>query len=223
MILPGKNNFSSHSLPALSLLPDLALALFFLLNLGSPEFFGSGVIVYLMLLVYTEFFVVFSAGFLGMVLASSVRRFYKAAGFAVMSAGYTAVIVLIGMRFDQTWPVWAFLALSLNRLFGIYVNSEPEDRSVYARDGWIVCSIIYLGGAFLASGTGLEIGSFASGSLPGISAADEQRHWFLNPNAVIFFGFVYFFCITIYGLLRIFYRAWFKDPGTGEAVHQPPE
>ncbi len=177
---------------ALNAAPDFLTAAAFAVTWAAPTTFGERALSAMMLVMLLEFVVVHSAAFTGAVAITPLPRGKRAAAVLGLSAFYFLFAGAMGLAFHRWWPVFAFAALTLNRLLGVLLGraEAPEQKAMVMR-GWAASVAFYVGGCFLT----LFLPLPALGVTPEIVAAQHLNAsgvWIDEPQRVLAFGVVYF-------------------------------
>ena len=193
--LPGFDEIASAA-------SSLAMCLLFLAAAVAFSLFGIGFISYLLILLQVEFFVVHSSANIGIILESRLRRLIKSALVLFFSGLYMVIIWFAVSRYSVTWPLWAFAGLTISRIAGIYIGSDPDSRAGVIKSGWAVSVFFYI--VLMAYVMPL----FMSDRAPVVPRNPElagKAPWANEPRLAIAFGFLYF---AITGLSALFAHSW---------------
>lgn len=100
-------------------LPDIALAVTYLVTWLVPTAFGDDMVRALVTTLLLEFFVIHSAAFMGVAAVAPFPRGLRVAIVVGLGAIYMAILWPVSQITGQPWMVWAFWALVLNRLWAL--------------------------------------------------------------------------------------------------------
>ena len=182
----------------LSAAPDAALAVAFLLTWVVPQWMGVEWLPYVLLTMLLEFFVVHSAGMMGAVMldgSSKSSRTMKMIGLALV---YTVFVSAFAFIFEQWWPLFAFWALTLNRLTGVLLHTAPAGlERERLMSGWVTSGILYIIWVIVTAllplpRLGLSAAIVADAQLPGTGAWVESPHRLMAAGAGYFLSQAYF-------------------------------
>lgn len=185
---------------AVSVVPDLSLAILAIITWVDPERFGTHLIGFFVFVAITEIVVVHSAGFLGAVAYSDKPRATRAWHTLGISASYSVTLAAFCIAFESWLPLLGFWFQMVNRLLGVLLGQAPdgEEREL-VRMGWITNSIFCVVALFVAFVPGLPwlgVRPGMLGRIDGIGGDD----WLEEPHRALFFSAVYFSLAAIAGL-----------------------
>ena len=130
---------------AISAAPDLALGFAFLLTWRDPNWLGFSMVRYAVLTMLLEFVVIHSSGFMSGVAIFGKSRRTRAWGVIGLGAAYTVLVSVFALAFGEWWPLWAFWALTLNRLLGVLLRPSLDDvEAMEVMSRWAVSVVLYL-------------------------------------------------------------------------------
>jgi len=133
----------------LAALPDLGLAGLFLLTWISPYAIKETMVADLVLVMLLEFFVVHSAGFMGITLYRAKTRIRRTLETVGLGLFYSLMVGAFAWGEGVLWPLWAFWGLVGNRLAGMLLEPPGSDEGVGAAAGaWVIGTIAYLFAVF---------------------------------------------------------------------------
>jgi hypothetical protein len=116
----------------------------------APRAFGDRMVRHLMLVMLLEFLVIHSAGFTAALFAFDLTRRVRVLGLLGLSAFYLLFAAAFGFAFGSWWPIFALLALTVNRLAGFIFTKPPDGGQLTViLLGWAASVVAYLGGTFL--------------------------------------------------------------------------
>lgn len=189
----------------LSAIPDFAIAGVALVTWISPARVGEEKVAWFLGLMLLEFIVVHSSAFLGAVALSDAPRAKRFAQAFALSAFYTMFAAAFALGMKHWWPLWAFWALSANRMLGILLGQAPSGRERdFAMASWGAGAACYLLGAFAT--VILPIPRLGvRRSMLGDIAEDSGGVWVDDPHRVVAFAALYF---TLIGLFTLFSHRW---------------
>ena len=96
-----------------------------------------------------EFFVVHSAGFMGVVAASDQPRVRRLPLMLGLAGLYTVFTAAYSVDFGSWWMVGAFWSLMLNRLSSVAFGvAPPGDQQMFVGVSWAASVLFYLGSIF---------------------------------------------------------------------------
>jgi hypothetical protein len=202
---------------ALAAIPSLAMASVFIIAAVVPDTVGAGFIAYLLVLLLVEFFVIHSSWNIGLVADSNLSRPVQIAAIAALSSAYGLVVYGISLTYGVTWPLWAFLTLTIARLFGIYLAPEPSSRRHHMNRGWAVSTVLYivLATVFLVLTIDREYTTGLSGSAgsargagAGAAALLGRAPFPYDFALALVFGSLYF---VLTGLSSLFNHRWYPE------------
>lgn len=173
-------------------LPDFALAGAFVVTWIDPFAFGRTGVQYYLLTMLLEFIIVHSSALMGAVAFGRIvsrRRVLTMLGLGLF---YTLFVGGFALAFTTWWPLWAFWALTFNRMLGVLLGDpvHGEERK-YVQAGWALSVVYYIAGAFATiwlpiPELGLNPGVLEAIDLPGSGL------WIDEPHRVLAFGAFYF-------------------------------
>lgn len=205
-----------HPLPTriVTALPDLAIAVVFLITWIAPRTFGDRMVGFLMLVMLLEFIIVHASGFMGSVMFHdplSARMKVKALlGFG---AFYGIFALGFSLGFQAWWPLWTILLMTLNRMMIVLLGTIPDEQErAYILGGWAVSALCYIVFAMLTvflplPRFGITPAEVVAQDLPGSGL------WVEQPHRVIAFGFLYFLAT---GISELYSHTWLK---TAQSSH----
>lgn len=184
-------------------IPDIAIALVFIVTWFAPLTFGEYMVRHLMLVMLLEFIVIHSAAFMGQlaIAQSGVgRKILVILGFGVF---YSIFAGAFSLAFSSLWPLMAFWGLTLNRLLRVILGGafSAEEKELMTRE-WATTTMLYL--LFIFMTTLLPMPRF--GITPAIVAAQEipgSGAWVAQPQRVIAFGALYFSSLAFMSLATV--------------------
>jgi hypothetical protein len=183
-----------------SAVPDLGIAALALATWINPSHVGEEKVAWFLGLMLLEFIVVHSSAFLGSVALSDEPRAKRVKAALGLSAFYTLFAAGFALGMKHWWPVWAFWALSANRLLGIMLGQAPtgKERDVVMAS-WAAGAVFYLLGAFAT--VLLPLPSLGvERSMLGSIAEDSGGLWVDEPHRVVAFAALYFTLTGLYTL-----------------------
>lgn len=189
VVPPGRRGAGLSFRGLLASLPDFSLAGAFLYTWIEPTALGEDAVRYFMLTMLLEFIIVHSSAFMGTVILSREGTGKRLLALLGIGLFYTLFVGGFALGFGTWWPVWAFWALTLNRMLSVRIGGAPEGRErQYVRAGWALSVMFYLFGAFATTLLPVpELGmGTASPDLPGSGL------WVDEPHRVLAFGVIYF-------------------------------
>ena len=189
----------------LAALPDFLIAGTALLTWLDPDILGIEKISYFVLLMLLEFIVVHSAAFMGSVAFGKVPKVGRLAAIVGLGLVYTLFVGAFALGFHQSWPLWAFWTLVLNRMAGVLLGQGGEGgAAALVRIGWVAGGIFYLGSTFLT--IFLPLPRF--GITPAVIAAQHftgSGLWIAEPWRVLAMATLYF---TLQGVFTLKAPSW---------------
>lgn len=189
----------------LAAIPDFALAGLALATWISPARVGEEKVAWFLGLMLLEFIVVHSSAFLGVVALSDAPKPMRVAKALGLSVFYTMFAAAFAVSMKHWWPLWAFWALSANRMLGILLGQAPTGRERdFAMASWAAGAACYLFGVFATLLLPLPRLGVRS-SMLGEVAEDSGGVWVDEPHRVIAFAALYF---TLTGLFTLFAHQW---------------
>lgn len=196
----------------LAAVPDFAIAGLALATWIDPARIGEKKVAWFLGLMLLEFIVVHSSAFLGSVALSDAPKADRVKKALALSAFYTVFAAAFALGMMQWWPLWAFWALSANRMLGILLGQAPTGRErELVMAGWAVGALCYLVGVFATVVLPLpELG--VDRSMLGGIAEDSGGLWVDEPHRVVAFAVLYF---TLTGLYTLFSHRWTPRVSTG--------
>lgn len=193
----------------LAAIPDFAIAGLALVTWISPARVGEEKVAWFLGLMLLEFIVVHSSAFLGAVALSDAPKPRRVAQALALSAFYTMFAAAFAFGVQHWWPLWAFWALSANRMLGILLGQAPTGRERdFAMASWAAGAACYLFGVFATLLLPLPRLGIRS-SMLGDLTEDSGGVWVDEPHRVVAFAALYF---TLTGLLNLMSDRWL--PGT---------
>lgn len=170
-----------------------------------PSRLGEDKVAWFLGLMLLEFIVVHSSAFLGSVALSDAPKADRVKKALGLSAFYTMFAAAFALGMKHWWPLWAFWALSANRLLGILLGQAPTGRErEVVMASWAVGAVCYLAGVFATVVLPLpRLGVDAS--MLGSLAEDSGGLWVDDPHRVVAFAALYF---TLTGLYTLFSPRW---------------
>jgi len=182
-------------------LPDLGMALLYILTWISPLAIEEKMVSYLVLVLLLEFIVIHSAAFMGAAMFSDYPKWKRVLAVVGLGFFYTLFVGAFAASFDQWWPLGAFWILIGNRLLAGLLNGGPTDEQRNATMvHWAASVASYLAAVF--AGVMLP--------LPKLGLTEEVRllqgfegggEWIDAPETAIASGAIYF---TLIGIAQLF-------------------
>lgn len=173
-------------------LPDFALAGAFVATWIDPFAFGPAAVQYYLLTMLLEFIIVHSSALMGSVAFSEIHTRRRVLSMLGLGLFYTLFVGAFALGFGTWWPLWAFWALTFNRMLGVLLGDAAHgEEKRYVQAGWGLSVLYYVGGAFATiwlplPRLGLERGVLQALDLPGSGL------WIDEPHRVLAFGALYF-------------------------------
>ncbi|MGB7212158.1 MAG: hypothetical protein WBC97_05965 [Gemmatimonadales bacterium] len=176
----------------LAALPNFLIAGTAILTWLDPTILGVTKVGYFLLLMLLEFIVIHSAAFMGNVAYGKPPKMGRLAAILGLALFYTLFVGAFALTFHQTWPLWAFWVLVLNRMAGVLLGQGGDDgTAAVARAGWAAGVMFYLLAAFLT--VILPLPRF--GITPDVVAAQHFKAtglWIEQPWRMLAMTAVYF-------------------------------
>lgn len=189
----------------LAALPDFLLAGSALLTWYDPSILGAGKVEYFPLLMALEFVVVHSAAFMGWIAYRETPKFGRAAEIVAVGLFYTIFVAAFAIVFHQTWPLWAFWILVVNRLAGVLLGQGGRGgAAAVVRAGWTAGITFYLVTLYVAILLPLP----RLGITPAVVAAHPAAAtglWVDEPWRVLAMATLYF---TLQGVSTLKAHSW---------------
>jgi hypothetical protein len=134
-------------------LPDIALASTYLLTWLVPGALGDDIVRTLVTTLLLEFFVIHSAAFMGVAAVAPFPRGLRAVIVAGLGAVYMVILWPMSQITGQTWMVWAFWGLVLNRLWALAAPAVATGlhSSQPVQNEWAMTGALYVGLAAVTS------------------------------------------------------------------------
>ncbi len=212
---PQTHGFSLTALAAAA--PDFLLAAMYLVTWFSPTLLGDDMYLYLFTLMAMEFMAIHSGGFFMYLFLGGCHWIITVPAMLGLAAFYLFAGDAISDTIGQTWPLWAVVGLSLNRMKTILFTPRSDTR----RRGLIVTEWALSFAAFLFVLI-LSIFPWPQLGLPDPVIAYDARGnemVFDNPQFITAFGVLYF---TAQGLLDLYrtrmmdrFQQWRQSPARG--------
>lgn len=183
-----------------SALPDVALALQFLVMWIDPGVIGAEYLSLYVGLMVAEFIVIHSSVFLGNVMLGGGTAIGKTKAIVLLTFFYSLFFLGISLAVGVWYFLFGFWLLIANRLLGVWLGQAPtgEERALIQR-GWAVTTVTYLLGVFVTLMLPVpELGITSSvASSHGLSG---EGVWVDEPHRAIAFGFLYYAVVGWSGL-----------------------
>jgi hypothetical protein len=185
---------------AVSVVPDLSLALLAIVTWIDPQRFGTHLLGFFWLVAMTEIVVLQFAALVGEVAYSDRPRAARVWHTLGLATSTSVGLAALSIAFDSWWPLIGFWLQVLNRLLGVLLGQAPEgEERELVRKSWIsglVCSAIALAVALLPGWPWLGIRPGMLGPIDGSPGGD----WIDDPQRALVFAIVYFSLVAIAGL-----------------------
>ena len=122
-------------------LPDVGLAVGFLVTWLQPRWLGVDMLPYAVLTMAMEFIVIHSSAFMGAVALSNASRATRTARIVGLGVFYSVFVAGFSLIF-RTWaPTIAFWSLTANRLATVLFHDEDEQARIGAT--WALSFLTY--------------------------------------------------------------------------------
>jgi hypothetical protein len=171
--------------------PDLAMALTFLVTWLWPTALGESMVGYLVMTVVLEFPVIHSAAFMGEAAMGTARPAVRALRIIGLGGLYMGVLWPIGHLSGEMWIVWAFWALVLNRAWTTFAPAAVGHADVQARQHWALSIALYMAAVVI---TAIVPVPALGLSTPGVwtPSPNSGGLWNDAPQHALAFGVLYF-------------------------------
>ena len=190
----------------LSAVPDFGFAGACLVTWFRPTTFCDRMVHHIAMVMLLEFFVVHSAGFMGVVAASDQPRARRLLLMLGLAGLYTVFTAAYSVGLGSWWMVGAFWSLTLNRLSSIALGvAPPGDQQMFVGVSWAASVLFYLGSIFATVVPDLP----ALGITPEVVARQGFRvggAFTEQPWRVVACGALYFFA---QGCFEVACGVWF--------------
>ncbi len=190
---PAPDEATTVSLAAIAgTLPDIVLAVVFLLTWTVPRIFGDQMVRWLFLVALMELIVIQSAGLMGVVAIANTNRAVRSTAILALGGFYTLFAGSISIGMASWWPLIGFWLLTLNRLLGVILGQVPDEQTkALVVRGWTTGVITYLTGLFVV----MLLPVPPLGLAPGYVAVHEIAGgalWRGEPQRLMAFGIFYY-------------------------------
>ncbi len=193
-------------------LPDLAIAVLFLVTWMRPAAVSAEMVPHLTILMGLEFVVVHSAGFMGFIVHGDGTRERRTLWMLLLIGFYSLFALGFSLAARAWWPLASFTLLGLNRTATIWTGqSRGSSAGRFIVRGWVIPTAAYLGMAFVTGFAPLPRLGITDAIVARAHAHGVGGLWSDEPWRVLAFGFLYF---TVVGIAEL------SDPGAdpGSAV-----
>lgn len=171
-------------------LPDAALALMFLVTWVAPSALGEAMIGYLIVTLVLEFVVIHSSAFMGWVALAKMPRVKRGVAMLALGGLYTAFVWPIGTLSGETWIIWAFWALVLNRTWAAVGPAAVEGAEAHNKESWALSVIVYLAAVFIT--TFIPMPALGITDAAWTPPANSGGLWNQKPQQALAAGLLYF-------------------------------
>ncbi len=196
----------------LSAAPDFGFAATCLLTWVWPDALGDRMVRHIVMVMLLEFFVVHSAGFMGVVAWGGGSRRTRGLGILGLAALYTLFTAGYAVGFGSWWMVGAFWSLTLNRLTSVLFGVAPsEDRTLLLGVSWAASVVFYLASVFAT--VALDVPPL--GITPDVVARQGFTvggAWTEEPWRVVACGALYFFAQGCFEIVTGVWFGWRERP-----------
>ena len=180
--------------------PDLLMGLAFLATWIEPTALGPNMFTYCSTIMLLEFITIHSAGFMGFALLSGTSKIGKVLRAVGLGLFYSLFIWAFTADSGETWPLYAFWMLVLNRILSVLFEDSAEgSQQTLLMISWAWNVFCYLIGIFFTTFIALprfgwteEVTKQLGGKASGL--------WFESPQSLMAAGFLYFTAVGIFEL-----------------------
>lgn len=173
-------------------LPDIALALTYLVTWLVPGAVGDDMVRTLVTTLLLEFFVIHSAAFMGVAAVAPFPRGIRAVIVTGLGVVYMVILWPMSQITGQSWLVWAFWGLVLNRLWALAAPAVASglQSSQPVQDEWATTGIRYV---CLAAVTSLlPMPALGLGGVLALQRPLGTGLWMEAPQHAMALGLFYF-------------------------------
>jgi hypothetical protein len=171
-------------------LPDVGLASVFLITWIAPTALGDAMIGYLVMTMLLEFVVIHSAGFMGVVAMAKMPRLKRGVAMLALGGLYTAFVWPIGTLSGETWIIWAFWVLVLNRTWAAVGPAAVEGAEVHTKEFWGLSVAVYLAAVFLT--VFIPMPALGINETVWTAPSNSGGLWNEKPQQALAAGLIYF-------------------------------
>lgn len=176
-------------------LPDLLLALTFLVTWIDPFALGGDMVPFLFQVMLLEFIIIHSTGFMGALMFVKKDRKFKILAGLGLGTFYMIFAAAFGFGFHSWWPVITFGGLLFNRLLSILTGQAPDGEEMFfTMKMWAASVVFYL----------FTIAIVMILPFPALGVSTEQLgqldvsgEFVEKPHLVMAWGFLYFLFTSV--------------------------